>query len=137
MKAILLLGKLHSIHIFHKDCHLKNFMISEIDLLLIDYGQATKYKIKNDFNILYNDIFKLNLSSNQKTQLLDIVRPYTIKEDDPYLDDRSIRVVSPDPEIRAGFRRITKTNKNGAGRGGYIGRPDEEEDEDEDEKEDD
>jgi tRNA A-37 threonylcarbamoyl transferase component Bud32 len=132
-KAVSLLSRLHVLGIFHQDCHLDNFMIGFHDeIVLIDYGEASLYQIRNDFNILYNEIYSLHLSNEEKLSLLGIILPYTKPKDNPPLLGLKKEAKEPKRiEERLGFTRVGKSG--GSRSGGYVGRQDSDEDEDEDE----
>jgi hypothetical protein len=131
--AISLLKRLHALYIYHQDCHFGNFMtgFGDNEIFLIDYGQASRYNRKNDFNILYNEIYSLNIPREEKKHLLSII-PNTQPNGEPkLLDVNEPKEKEKTTAQKMNFTRIGKDG-DGAGRGGFIGRRRKEDEDDED-----
>jgi hypothetical protein len=107
------------------------FNKDENDIVLIDYGRASRYNEKNDFNILYNEIYMLSIPRDEKRHLLSILIPDTQPNGNPrLLDAADPKENVKTAEERMGFRRIVSKHV-GARSGGFIRR---QEDDDEDEE---
>lgn len=131
--AISLLKSLHKIYIYHQDCHLGNFMtgFDENEIVLIDYGRASRYDEKNDFNILYNEIYMLSIPKEEKLHLLSIIPNTQPNGNPPLLDAADQKEKVKTTSEKLGFTRIGKFS-DGARSGGFIRRQ-QDYDEDEDE----
>jgi hypothetical protein len=131
--AISLLQRLHERYIYHQDCHFGNFMTSEGGIFLIDYGEALRRDIKNDFNILYNEVYTLRIPADEKRRLLDSIPGTQPNGNPPLLDvhDRQERYKTT--EAKAGFTRVGKYD-GGARSSGYIGRQGDDGDDDEEDE---
>lgn len=132
--AISLLKRLHKKYIYHQDCHLGNFMIGfnrdENDIVLIDYGRASRYNEKNDFNILYNEIYMLSIPSEEKRHLLSIIPNTQPNGNPPLLGAADPKEKVKTTEQKMGFTRIGK--HVGARSGGFIRRQEDDDEDDED-----
>ncbi len=122
--AISLLTRLHRLYIFHQDCHFGNFMIGfDGEIVLIDYGQASRRDVKNDFNILYNEVYSLRIPTDEKRSLLDSI-PNTQPNGNPPLLDLHDRKEERQKTIeqKVGFTRVGSKYGGGARSSGYIRR---------------
>lgn len=134
INAISLLRRLHKLYIYHQDCHFGNFMTGfDDEIVLIDYGQASRNDRKNDFNIIYNEIYSLSIPREEKQHLLSII-PNTQPNGNPQLLDaldqkEKVKTTAQ----KMGFTRIGK-HGDGARSSGFVRKQidDEEDEEDED-----
>jgi hypothetical protein len=130
--AIDLLRRLHMLYIYHQDCHLANFMTGfNDDIVLIDYGRASRYNEKNDFNILYNEIYMLSIPTGEKSHLLSIIPNIQPKGNPPLLNAADPKEEVKTTAQKMGFTRIGKF-RDGARSSGFVRQQTYDDDEDED-----